>query len=203
MNLKLRPYISLDIETTGLSKTKSEILQIGAILDDGLTPVDKLSTIDVLIRNPHLTHVEYGALKMNMWMFPEMENPDSKYTIMPLRNAMADLQRMVFQGILIAQEWDKAKGYTPKEAIQFAGKNVGSFDAPIIDNACARWGVPPLKGTCYRTIDPGSLYLEEFGTNRGLGKINKLTGREPVCHHAVDDAMDVVYAIRKKVGVDV
>jgi len=34
-----------------------------------------------------------------------------------------------------------------------------------------------------------------------LSKINELTGRKEVSHNALDDAFDVVYAVRHKLGV--
>ena len=37
--------------------------------------------------------------------------------------------------------------------------------------------------------------------NVSLSKINELTGRNEVSHNAMDDALDVVYAVRHKLGI--
>jgi hypothetical protein len=52
----------------------------------------------------------------------------------------------------------------------------------------------------YKTLDVGSLYFDVFGDNASLSKINELTGRKEVSHNALDDAYDVVYAVRHKLG---
>ena len=56
--MKLRPYLSIDIETTGLDTRKSEILSIGIILDDGVTPIDQLRRREIFIRLNDYSHQE-------------------------------------------------------------------------------------------------------------------------------------------------
>ncbi len=57
-----------------------------------------------------------------------------------------------------------------------------------------------LGARSHRAIDVGSLYLSDFGYVPSVSEINKLLDRSPVSHNALEDAWDVVYAIRNKFG---
>jgi oligoribonuclease (3'-5' exoribonuclease) len=48
--MKLRPYISIDLETTGLDVEKVQILQIGWVIDDGVSPINSLEKGSILIQ---------------------------------------------------------------------------------------------------------------------------------------------------------
>ena len=37
-------YVSLDIETTGLNPENCQVLEIGAVIDDGTTPIEECPT---------------------------------------------------------------------------------------------------------------------------------------------------------------
>lgn len=53
----MRPYVSIDIETTGISD-ESHILQIAAVYNDLVSPVDELKTFNVAIKYDVMTHCE-------------------------------------------------------------------------------------------------------------------------------------------------
>lgn len=198
----IRPYVSLDLETTGLDLQRSQILQIGAVFDDGKSPIEKLQTFNILIENDLITYGEPYAIGMNSWIFKELHDKNSKFEKQSLSIALQKLWLLLSEAAERAYEWDVANGKDkPRKNVQIAGKNVGSFDIPILNNQAAtvdQAGV--LAPADHRTIDVGSMYFDEFGRNAGLNSINKLTGRDGVSHDALQDAFDVVTAIRHKLG---
>lgn len=191
-----RGYVSIDIETTGIDD-KSHILQISAVYDDLKSPVSKLKTIDLPIKYDVLTHCEPYAMGMNADLLKKMMSKDFK-TYSPF-----DAVDALIGFLLEVQEIDE-KGRTQK--VVLAGKNVASFDIPKIKNFVADvggfYGVDQLNQLLhYKTLDVGSLYYDTFKDNVSLSKINELTNRPAVSHNALDDAFDVVHAVRHKLGV--
>lgn len=190
----MRGYVSIDIETTGIDD-KSHILQISAVYDDLKSPISELKTIDLPIKYRVMTHCEPYAMGMNAKLLEKMMDKDYGYD-----PDFAASTLMTFLSDCLANNNDE-KGRTQK--IILAGKNVASFDIPKIKGF--------LKGTRfeqdfesmihYKTLDVGSLYYDVFKDNVSLSKINELTNRPPVSHNALDDAFDVVYAVRHKLGV--
>lgn len=192
--ISLKPYIALDIETTGLG-TWDQVLQVAMIYDDLQAPIPDLDKISFLVDNSEQVYhgpLDPIALSMNAWIFKEIANAaktKSNHLIFPTAAA-----RDVFHDFLNSH-------YDPAgKAITFAGKNVQEFDLAslkrngFINEANEEW-------ISHRVIDIGSLYLLDFGYVPTQSEINKLTGRQPVSHDALDDAMDVVCAIRSKFKV--
>lgn len=193
-----RPYISIDIETTGIDDV-SQILQISAVFDDLVTPVGQLLTLDLPIKHEVMTHCEPYAIGMNAGLFQKMMNKDFK-TYSP-NVAVNELITFMKRTIELSGTDEKGK----QRRIVFAGKNVASFDIPKI-RAFIRSVSGNLAATefdtlvHYKTLDVGSLYYDVFKDNVSLSEINKLTGRASVSHNALEDALDVVYAVRHKLG---
>lgn len=191
----MRGYVSIDIETTGIDE-KSHILQISAVYDDLKSPIKELKTIDLPIKYSVMTHCEPYAMGMNAKLLEKMM--DKNYGFGP-QEAMEKLIDFLAQVRELEGVDEKGK---PKKIV-LAGKNVASFDIPKIQYL--------LKNTeylksfndliHYKTLDVGSLYYDVFKDNVSLSEINKLTGRAAVSHNALDDAFDVVYAVRNKLGV--
>lgn len=190
----MRGYVSIDIETTGIDD-KSHILQISAVYDDLKSPVSKLLTIDLPIRYDVMTHCEPYAMGMNAKLLENMMKKD--FVTYDKRDAGAKLLNFLTE----VQETDE-KGR--KQKIIFAGKNVASFDIPKIKLFLASTGYGTAFDNIihYKTLDVGSLYYDVFKDNVSLTEINKLTNRAAVSHNALDDAFDVVHAVRHKLGVN-
>lgn len=190
----IQPYVSIDIETTGID-SKSQILQIAAVYDDGVGHIDRLLFIDLPIKHKTIEYAEPYALGMNADLLKNMNNKEFKsYSPSEAANALIEFLRIV------KIQCDKK--------VMLAGKNVAVFDIPKIrtflesdtskDNF---YHLPEFNDTIdYRSLDIGSLYFDIFGRNASLSDINKLTGRNAVSHNALDDAYDVVYAVRHKIG---
>lgn len=211
--MRLRPYISLDIETTGLDRERSQVLEIGAVFDDFLSPLAELKTFNAKIHYPHLTYGEFTALSMNKQLIYELSNPTKFANVMGFHDAIAEFIVWIknCRDVLIKYEETQTRKYEDHKII-IAGKNVSAFDMPIIKNQIVKQTsnkdtaesfVDEIEEiTHFRFIDVGSMYLTDFnGYIPSLSDINKLTGREKVSHRALDDAFDVVCAIRHKFGI--
>jgi hypothetical protein len=194
--MDIKPYIALDIETTGLMEY-DQVLQVAMIYDDGVTPIDGLERISFLVDNSNEVYhgqLDPVAISMNAWIFKEIAyaaKAKSNHLILATEQA-----RNVFHEFLRSH-------YDPSgKSITFAGKNVKDFDIAslrrngFITSANDGW-------ISHRVIDIGSLYLQDFGYVPTQSEINRLTGRQPVSHDALDDATDVVCAIRSKLKVPV
>ena len=139
---------------------------------------------------------------MNAWILKELHAKESKYRRENAAIAMKALGALLEKASFMAEEYDLANGKNqPKRKVQVAGKNVGTFDLVIARNQGFFLGLGDITQFLdHRHIDVGSMYYEEFGRNAGLNSINKLTGRTEVAHDALEDALDVVHAIRYKSG---
>lgn len=183
------PYLSLDLETTGLDRQQSHILQLAAIYDDG-GPLQDLPVFNVIIKHPVITYGEDYALNMNRGLLRaafEAENAGIGELVSEIEEAKSEFQ------IFLNKVQSDGK-------ITVAGKNIGGFDVPILNNPKNDFTLA-TKRFVRRTLDPGSMFTEEFDHIPSLDEINKLTGRAPVTHDAVNDCLDVIFAIRYKWGV--
>lgn len=193
----MRPYVSIDIETTGISD-ESHILQIAAVYDDLVSPIDELKTFNVAIKYDVMTHCEPYAMGMNAELLKKLM--DKNFGITP-ENSVRELMRFLGE---VSRDSSEKLGKT--SSIILAGKNVASFDIPKLKLHVDSFGGMRASEEFYRlihykTLDVGSLYYDVFGDNVSLSKINELTRRKEVSHDALDDAMDVVYAVRHKLNI--
>lgn len=198
----MRPYISLDIETTGTDRQKSEILEIGWVLDDGINRVEELVKRNFIVQRKTISYGEVFALDMNARIFKALKDKhesvvDAEYIAGLLMEDIEDCSRL-------ALEWDKEHGLFQEtkqnKKIQFAGKNFSSFDGQFMDPFMRGLGVTEyFKMVQHRALDVGPMYAEEFGYVPSLDEIcaRHLSGQK-VNHKAVDDAMMVVNLIRNK-----
>lgn len=178
----MRPYISLDIETTGTNIQKSGILQIGAVYDDGKNATDKLQTFKRFIKWDPLPYSELGAIAMNSWILKGIQLGDLK--AVSIEQACDEFIDFV----------EKHRG---KYRMQIAGKNLGSFDIPILKNNMTPDQRARFENLLqHRYLDVGSAFAPIFGYNPALDVINKKIGYKQVTHDALDDAMNVVAAFR-------
>lgn len=190
-------YISVDIETTGLDD-RSELLQIAAVVDDMKAPIKSLRTIDLPIKHVEIKYSEHIAMEMNADLLKKLENPD--FLSYSPRDAANNLLNFLLEEQAKVGLDDKGK---PRKVV-FAGKNVASFDIPKLKKFFMDY-LPERAYEFnnlvhYKTLDVGSLFFDVFKENVSLSEINNLTGRKQVSHNALDDAFDVVHAVRYKLG---
>jgi oligoribonuclease (3'-5' exoribonuclease) len=194
----MRPYISVDLETTGVNLEKSEILEIGAVYDDGVSAIESLTKMEFIIQLDVITHAEPYAVNMNARLFKAMARREG----VSLMLAFDSITELFRQGAIAAAEWDQANKFNPRNKIYIAGKNAASFDIPILKSFLKRHEYPSkvlFDSIHYQVLDVGSMYYAEFGGRiPSLSEISARAGRAEVTHKALDDAMDVVYATRAK-----
>ncbi len=172
------PYLSIDIETTGLDRQKSHVLQLAAVYDNG-KDLEELHTFNQVIKWPVISHAEEFAMNLNKKL---LERAFKKQGIVSIDQCRTEFALWL----------DKVQ---PGGKLTAAGKNVQSFDVPILKNPVNQIS---MRRFLIRALDPGSMYTDEFNHIPTLDEINRLTGRDAVSHDALDDAWDVVYAIRRK-----
>jgi oligoribonuclease (3'-5' exoribonuclease) len=208
---KIRPYLALDIETTGFNVDFSQILQIGWVIDDGVSPLEALEKGSVFIENPAITYGENDALGMNAWIFEELRKQpaDRKYESAAPSVGLGRLIFAVEKVSDLALAFDTENGKNnPSRKVQLAGKNVSNFDWPIIKNNWKIYGTVNVYGMRmdeknwmrdhldHRFLDCGTVFFSHFGYNPGFKEINKLIGWKDINHDALDDAINVVVALR-------
>jgi oligoribonuclease (3'-5' exoribonuclease) len=180
--IKLESYIALDIETSGLDLNQSRVLELAAIYDDGVSPIDKLSTFRMIVADGPLTYAEPMAMSMNADLLKEIHIARESGTYTNTETVA-----------IAFNNWCIDLPNKDKKKLTLGGKNISGFDLPILANH--NFNVELFKN---RVIDVGSLYLLEFGRVPSLDEINALLGRSSVTHRALDDCFDVVHAIRAK-----
>jgi hypothetical protein len=200
MERRLTPYLSIDIETTGISEN-AQILQISAVFDDLKSPLSSLKTIDLPIKHEILNNAEPYAIGMNAELFKKMM--DKNFKVFTPSQAGFELVTFI-RDCRASLPLDWTGNDTQK--LVFAGKNVASFDIPKLKTFLSGITYESYissfnRDVHYKTLDVGSLFFDTFGENVSLSEINKLTGRAAVSHNALDDAFDVVHAIRYKLGI--
>lgn len=181
----MNPYVSIDIETTGLDPETCQVLSIGAVIDDWKSPIKELPTFHCYINHGTFTGEPF-ALSMHSKIFraiaEDIDDPCIRYP-----DAITD-------------EFDQwlycNRIYTDKKRIVVAGKNFGVFDYQFLKR------LPNWKSHIHmkhRFIDPGNLYFDPIiddeppNTETCMARAGIL---DKVTHTALEDALMVVRLIR-------
>lgn len=211
-------YAAIDIETTGLDQVNDQILQIAIVLEDTSTAAEHeikdLPTFEALIWHERLSGHPFAlnmnreiigamaAIDMTEWKGVKEAYPHYLKTI-EFRGrdvrVFPSINSACRDAILFLRLEYGVDSIEPLSKIIAAGKNVGTFDIPFLEQA--------LNGDFsrifyYRVIDVGSVAL---GGNPNYWKetrppgMRDLHGSDP-SHDAVDDARDVVMLLRKVGG---
>lgn len=177
----MKPYIALDIETTGINPETSQIIQIAAVYDpDGITPITQLPKFDIAITNKGEIKGEPFALSMHSDLFKRIASGGKGTT------STTDTADGHFGMWLLANGIATSK-------LTVAGKNAAGFDLPFLKMHGFK-----TERFSHRVLDVGPVYFPDFGYVPSLAEINKLTGRGEVQHDAYADCIDVIVALRAK-----
>lgn len=194
--MKIKPYVALDIETTGL-EDGNQVLQVAMIFDDGKTPIVELEAHSFFVDNSDeifTGRLEPVALEMNSWIYKEINKDKKKmYPVFKTPKARAEFRKLLL---------DYHSKLEENQSITFAGKNIAGFDIRHLTNNGFFEGFPKYS-VSHRFIDIGSLYYPDFGYVPTQKEINKIVGRKDVTHDAFNDATDVVCAVRHKLKLGI
>lgn len=201
--VNFRPYVSVDLETTGLQKGV-HVLQVAAVYDDLKTPVAELPKFNLAIKYDTFTVAEPFALFLNAKLIEKIAKAKADdMFVRPAKEVCEAFCAWLSTFKPELEAYDDKFATKMKGKICFAGKNVAAADVPWLEGLMLDTGMDKDFGKLkiHRTLDVGSMYYPDFGFNASLSDINKLSSRPEVSHDALDDALDVVVAIRNKLGI--
>lgn len=170
-------YVSIDVETTGLDPNKHQLIELGAVIDDLVTPLEDLPKFSRVVRWK-VYEGEEEALKMNADI---ISNPTAYPWCWP-RELMP-----------LFCTWLRDNSIDTEE-VQAAGKNFATFDLRFLERL---ENAPKFHR---RVIDPGSMYMRAIDKRvPSLSECMQRAGiKEAVTHRAAEDAMLVVRLIRAR-----
>lgn len=179
-------YISIDIETTGLDPEYCQVLEVGAIVDDFVTPVCELPYFHAYLHNDRFTG-QPRALAMNARILDIIAEKTHKDIVYGERNLSKAFARFV-------------EPYKQGRQVVAGGKNFGNFDREFL-RRLQGW---PQDIFFRRIIDPGMLYFDPLKDTvpPGTDECCRRAGLEcRTNHEAMEDALIVVKLVRKHYGI--
>lgn len=186
-------YISIDIETTGLSEYADQILQFAAVIEDTSTikPLDKLPFVNYVFVRDRIVGSPY-AIQMNI----DLIRAAAKLGPLPAKSLL--IREREFTDLF--REFLLNHGYVPNRdgIIKFtvAGKNFASFDAKFI-RQLPNWDSNFVISS--RVIDPAILYVD-WDSDEELPNTQTCMNRAGidgvVAHDALEDAKLIIKFIR-------
>lgn len=175
MSMRSRPLIFLDLETTGLTVQKVEILEIGAVKVEPKKPFKVIDELQIKVKPEKIHLADKDALKIVGYNKEEWKGAVS------LKEALNKLEDFGKEGILVAYNT--------------------SFDWAVLDKAYFSFGkIDPFY---YHRLDVMPMaYLKLFGKRSlkrfSLGEICEyLKIKRETKHRALSDAY-VTYLVFKK-----
>lgn len=176
-------YLSVDIETTGLDPSWCQMIEFGAVFDDCFQhPIEELPTFHCYIVYERYIG-EAIALSMHAEILKRIHNRTPGYNYWTPAEAFDQFENWLLNHIKL-QWW----------GLNIAGKNFGPFDLQFIKQI---W---PHFRCRYRFLDLGSCFYNPLHDQDGLPNLQTCMERSgietKVQHTALEDAMDVVRALR-------
>ena len=178
-------YISVDVETLGLNTERHSLIEVGAVFDDLVTPIEELPTLHFYVVKDDNCYVgDPFAMSMHQKILKRIASREEGFTYCP-----EDCVDDYFYDF-VCQHYEK------NEKVNLAGKNFGNFDMRVL----RRYGFAKLWKMSHRFLDPGSMFLQATDDAvPGLDLCLQRAGiNKKVEHTAVEDAFDVVRLVRYK-----
>lgn len=199
-------YVAVDIETTGLDARRDEILHFAAVIEDTDKPrveVDDLPSFERIVRADRLAGDPY-ALALNHDLICAIRDEIDGHTSYRGRLVAVADRGLDWWNPFVAWVADWVGGDVVRmrsTRVPVAGKNAAGFDVPFVANQIDPYDpvVRPRDLFHHRVIDPGSVAM---GARPGLWQqLTVLPSLADVVdgdvtHDALDDARDVVRALR-------
>lgn len=192
MSIVAPPYCSIDLETTGLDHTWCQILEVGAVIDDWISPLDQLPRFHTYVLNDRIVGEPY-ALAMNadiLKRIADRAKPENRdYAFVPPSQVMHCLKRFL-----------QGNGLLPGVQTVAAGKNFARFDDRFLEKLDGYHHLNLL----HRCIDPGMFYWDPRRDKKppSTEECLRRAGIDTdVQHDAIADSLDVIRLIRTAVGI--
>jgi len=197
-----RPYVSIDIETTGLDEDTCQVLEIGAVIDDWHTPFTLLPKFrcyvdhGTIVGEPYALSMHPKILRAIATGTPQPGPPQIETQLGGWREGKVTIYRPETVTSAFLQWLYHHRLHLGNEKIIIAGKNFGSFDLQFLKRLPKFGEYVRIK---HRIIDPGNLYFNP-ATDDGppdMSTCMKRAGIQgEVAHTALADAMTVVKLVR-------
>jgi len=176
------PYVSIDLETTGLNPANCQILEFGAVFDDWSGPISQLKRFQRYILHDQITGEPF-ALQMNAGILRKIA------AYKPGDDGFCPVYQLHNEFCLWLQD---CCGLDHKHNITPAGKNFATFDLQFLR---------PLGFNMFhhRTLDPALLYWNIHDTILPDSKtcMDRAGLDARVAHTALEDAEAVCHMIRR------
>ena len=144
-------YVSIDLETTGLNPDTCQILELGVVIDDLESPLDKLPHFRYKVKEPNYRGEPRG-LAMNWRLLNELSTHKHTTLLQPYNDMVGPEIQLTCK----VAAWLKENQIDPKRFLA-AGKNFSNFDARFLRKVYAgdrlQWR--------HRVLDPGSMYVQD------------------------------------------
>lgn len=179
------PYVSIDIETTGLDPEWCQVIEFGAVLEDWVTPVENLPRFHRYVVHDQIVGEPY-ALAMNAEILRRIATGEKGYLYVKPSQLGGEFQSWLMQNRVIVES---------SQAFIAAGKNFASFDRQFLRR------IPSFRYVKihHRSIDPAMLFwnptidAEPPSTKTCMERAG-IAGE--VAHTAVEDAIAVIKMVR-------
>jgi oligoribonuclease (3'-5' exoribonuclease) len=200
-------YLSIDIETTGLSKNDCQIIEFGAIIEDTLNikTYDFIPKFHCYFKFTHF-NFEAQAIEMNIDKLKKIhkmkpnrisENVSCGVDANQVNLCYLPSELELFQKDFKA--WLEVH-YGSTTDINVAGKSVGRFDLDFLK----RKGYLDTDMFYRSTTIEVDNYFIDFYNDTNPPNLNKCLNRagiqKEVSHNALDDAFDVIVLLRTQYG---
>jgi DNA polymerase III epsilon subunit-like protein len=194
-------YVSIDIETLGLDPDTCDVIEVGAVIDDLVTPIDKLEKFKA-----YICRESYRGQAYAMSMHSKLLKKISSYSIVNVfdesENAhvtTSDMIASLFKVFLHQHYW---KNTTAGESIVVAGKNFASFDWRFLRRLPNFSKDIKIK---HIVIDPSMFFMtKDMIEPPSTEKCLELMGiKKEVAHTSIEDALDVIRMVRFGLKVDI
>jgi len=186
MNTK---YVGIDIETTGLNPENCQVLEIGAVIDDGTTPIEDCPTFHCYVDHG-LILGEPFAVSMHSAILRRIGTHEEGYTYVK-----------PWEVATLFRDFLKENGIDPEtEKVFVAGKNYARFDSRFLSKL-TKWD--EYIKVCHRILDPAAIYWRPEIDGVELPDTKTCMQRAgiggEVAHTAVEDARVVALLIRRAI----
>jgi DNA polymerase III alpha subunit (gram-positive type) len=181
-----RPYISIDIETTGLDPETCQVIEVGAVIEDWNSDVAKLPSWHCYVDQGSFKGQPY-ALALNQGIFWKIADKEK----------LKDQHQFLWPSEVGAKlaGWLESYGFNPKKLL-VAGKNFAGFDRPFLGSMKKFKDHVAFR---HRVIDPAMLFWNPWTDeappdSKTCMKRSGIAGE--VAHTAVEDAIGVIKMVR-------